>query len=71
MKPIKRVQPTPLDFTRATWVLSELQRILPHAIGAPRTAERIRLAISSAKGAVRHARHRANWADFDNMREEE
>jgi hypothetical protein len=58
---VGKIRPaTQADVNNVAIALAMLQdaRDLLTAAGAPQTLARVRLAISSAKGALRHARHR-------------
>lgn len=48
----------PVDLARSAVAHLTAARDLLKRVGASRTVDRVRLAISSAKGAVRHAEHR-------------
>lgn len=67
-KPVKLVKQRPYQpsyyETQARRCVSMLQQALGHAreAGAPYTVERIRLALSSARGAVRNAGYRVTRA---------
>jgi hypothetical protein len=61
----KTIAPADADtIEHANLVVSHLRAALSHALKAnsPRTADKIRAAIKSAGGALRHAQHRARTA---------
>lgn len=62
MASIRRKKPTLDDYPDAIRGVWYLKQALECYRNAPRTAARVRVALSSAKGAVRHAYHRTQQA---------